>query len=341
LPSGKPQEGAVDEALDGGGKPPDKPSALPSGARPPAEQSSVLMQKITNDVTAYLRAIAERRGRNAQTATLAVTESKSWTDKEALDANLIDLVATSDIELLSKLHNREVKLLDGTVRTLSVQDQPVTTIEMTFREKALSFLVNPNLAFLLLLVGALLIYVEVTHAGMILPGVIGGLCLLLAVTGFSFLPVTASGVLLILAAIGLFVAEVFVTSFGLLALLGAVALAIGGIMLVDVPEQEFGVDPILAIAAALAFGAITVFLGTIVLKALRRETTTGSEGMIGKEGTAVTLVEADGKVLLNGEYWNASADTPILPGTAVRCIAISGLKVKVTPVEPAQVQISG
>jgi membrane-bound serine protease (ClpP class) len=166
---------------------------------------------------------------------------------------------------------------------------------------------------------------------MILPGVIGGLCLLLAVTGFSFLPVTATGVVLMVAALGLFVAEIFVTSFGLLALLGVIALALGGIMLVDVPNQEFGVDPVLAISAALAFGAITVFLGMIVLRAMRRTTTTGGEGMIGKEGTAVTDVGATGKVLMNGEYWQAVADPPIPRGTRVRCVELNGLMVRVAP----------
>ncbi len=326
-----------------GGKDAAKPAPATTERPAPAGQTSVLMEKITNDVTAYLRAIAERRGRSSEAATRAVTESKSWSDQEALAANLIDLVAASDWELLSKLDGREVKLLDGSVKTLSTKDQPITTIEMTFREHALSFLVNPNLAFLLLLIGALLIYVEVTHAGMILPGVIGGLCLLLAVTGFSFLPVTATGVLLLLAALGLFVAEIFVNSFGLLALLGIIALALGGIMLVDVPNQEFGVDPVLAISAALAFGAITVLLGMLVLRTLRRRTTTGGEGMIGKEGTAVTDVGASGKVMLNGEYWQAFADPSIPKGTPVRCVELDGLRVRVEPAgsAPSEPPVNG
>lgn len=334
-PPAKDAQGQDAEDGKDGGKDGQKPSSLPADKPVPGGQASVLMEKITNDVTAYLRAIAERRGRNAEAAMLAVTESRSWSDQEALAARLIDLVAASDWELLSQLHGREIKLLDGTVKVLSTKDQPITTVEMTFREEALSFLVNPNVAFLLLLVGALLIYVEVTHAGMILPGVIGGLCLLLAVTGFSFLPVTATGVLLLLAAVGLFVAEIFVTSFGILALLGVIALAIGGIMLVDVPNQEMGVDPVLAISAALAFGAITVFLGMIVLRALRRRTTTGGEGMVDKEGTAVTDVGATGRVLLNGEYWQATAEPPIPAGTPVRCVELNGLVARVVPAESA------
>ncbi len=311
------------------------PSSLPRKEPAPAPQTSILMDKITNDINAYLRSMCERRNRNADEAMLAVSESKSWTDQEALNANLIDLVAATDWELLSAMDGRDVRLLDGSLKTLSTKDQPITTIEMTFRERALSFLVNPNLAFLLLLVGVLLIYVEVTHAGMILPGVIGALCLLLAVTGFSFLPVTATGVVLILTAIGLFVAEIFVTSFGILAILGILALAIGGIMLVDVPGTDFGVDPVLAVSAALAFGLITVFLGRLVVKALRRRTVTGAEGMVGKEGQAVTDVSAEGKVLLNGEYWQAFADAPIRSGTRVRCVEVQGLRLKVEPVAPS------
>jgi membrane-bound serine protease (ClpP class) len=313
-------------------KPPgEAPSPTPGDQAQPAPKKtepaseSTLMSKIRQDAEAYLRSIAERRGRDAKAAELAVSESKSYTDQEALAARLVDVVAAGEPELLAKLHGREVRRLDGTVGTLSTEGAAVVEIPMTFRERALAFLVNPNVAFLLFLVGALLVYIEVTHAGMVLPGVTGGLCLLLAVTGFSFLPVTATGVLLILAAAGLFVAEVFVQSFGVLGIVGVVCLALGGIMLVDVPEGGIAVDPYLAVAAAVAFGAIVVFLATLAIRAMRRRSVTGSEGLVGLMGDAVTALEPRGKVRIGAEYWDAVATASVRAGGRVRVVSVNGL----------------
>lgn len=313
-------------------KPQSEPGKSPEGTpTDKAKSESHLMSKIREDAQAYLRSIAERRGRDTKAAELAVIESKSYTDQEAISSHLIDLVASSETELLKNLHGREVKLLDGSVKTLVTDGVPIIEIPMTFRERALAFIVNPNVAFLLFLVGALLIYIEVTHAGLILPGVMGGLCLLLAVTGFSFLPITATGVLLILAAIGLFIAEVVIQSFGILGLIGVVCLALGGIMLVDVPEGGVSVDPYLAVSAAVAFGLIVVFLATLAVRAMRAKSVTGSEGLVGQIAETVTPIGGHGKVRLMGEYWEAIADTEIPAGEKVRIVAVSGLLLKVEP----------
>jgi membrane-bound serine protease (ClpP class) len=287
------------------------------------------MEKISNDIQAFLRAIAEHRGRNPKAAVEAVTESRSWSDSEALEAGLIDLVALNEADLLLKLDGREIRRLDGSTVTLSTKDAPIVTIEMTFRERVLSFLVNPNVAFLLLLVGGLLVYIEVTQPGMVIPGVVGGLFLLLAVTGFSFLPVTATGVILIIAAVGLFVAEAFVQSFGMLALAGVVSLAIGGIMLVDIPEGGVRVDPGLAIGAALGFGIIAVVIMKLAVGALRAKVSTGSEGMIGLQGKALSDIGESGNVEVMGEYWKARAEIPVPKGSAIRVVGMDGLVLSV------------
>lgn len=316
-PDGKPGQEKAPPAPSGGG------------------QADILMQKVTNDIQAFLRDITTRRGRNPEEAAKAVAESRSFSTTEALEAGLIDLIAGSEAELLRALEGREIRRLDGSVTTLALADQPVVDVPMTFRERVLSVLVNPNVAFLMAIVGALLIYVEVTHAGLILPGVIGGLLMLMAVAGFSFLPVSVTGLLLVLAALGLFVAEVVVQSFGLLGLLGVVALALGGIMLVDVPDPEFRVAPSIAISAALAFGLLVVFLGTLALKAMKKRVKTGSEGMVGEEGVVVTDPHPEGRVLIRGEYWRAVSSVPLAPGTRVRCVGMEGLTIRVEPLETA------
>ncbi len=323
IPVGEPSSDEPNKAE--GGKPEERKTQ--------ANQASVLLEKVRQDALAFLRAIAERRGRNQKAAELAVTESRSYSDQEALDQKLIDLVAANEADLLARLHGREVQMLNGEVRVLSTAGVPVVTIEKTFREKALEALTNPNVAFLLAVVGALLLYVEITHAGMVLPGVIGGILLLLAVMGFSFLPINATGVLLILTGLGLFVAEVFVQGFGLLGVAGAVCLALGAIMLVDLPERELGVDPFLAVGAAVALGLISVFLMGLAVRVLRRRAVTGVEGLLGLEGESVTPLQPSGKVLLRGEYWNAKTSAPLPARTRVRCVGVDGLVLRVEPVE--------
>lgn len=292
-------------------------------------QASILMDKVREDFEAYLRSITKLRGRNTSAAELAVTESRSYTDQEALEQNLVDLVAATDRELLDRLDGREIHMLDGSSRVLATKGAPIIDVERTFREEALEFLTDPNVAFLLFLVGALLIYIEVTHAGMVLPGVVGGILLLLSVMGFSFLPINATGVILMLAAIGLFVAEVMIQGFGILGIAGVVCLALGGIMLVDLPEEGLQVDPYLAVSTAVAFGAISLLLMSLAVRALRRKTVTGSEGLVGLHGKALSDLDPRGKVFLRGEYWNGVSDQPIAKDSRVVCTGMNGLDLQV------------
>lgn len=329
----KPPVSGTAPQTDGAAGESSPPAPAPQRA-PPASQANILMEKISSDIQAYLRAITAVRGRNAEAAALAVSESRAYTEQEALDQHLIDLVAATEADLLRQLDGREVRRVDGTTTTLALAGAQIIDVPMTFRERVLSFLVNPNVAFLLFLVGLLLVYVEVTHTGLVLPGVIGGLALLLAVTGFSFLPLNAAGVLLIIAAIGLFVAEVFVQSFGVLALAGAASLAIGAIILVDLPDGGMRVDPKLAIMTAVAFGGIVMFLTLLAVRSLRRTVTTGSEGLMGQVATAlVAFGPGPGRVMIHGEYWSARADVEIAEGARVRVRAMDGLTLVVEPDE--------
>ena len=295
-------------------------------------QSSILMQKVKQDVLAYLRAIAQRRGRNSEACEKAVTESKSYSDEEAVKEKVVDLVAVNERDLLNKLEGREIKMLSGETKVLRVGNSAIIEIEKTFREKALEFITNPNIAFLLFVVGAILIYVEITHTGMVLPGVVGAILLLLAIMGFSFLPISVTGVLLILLAIGLFIAEVFVQSFGLLGVAGIVCLALGAIMLVDLPEKELRIDPFLAIGTAVGVGGIILFLAGIAIRAFRRKPVTGKEGMVGEVGEAVSDIAPEGQVFVAGTYWKAISEKPVPKGSKVRCIQVKGLTLVVEAV---------
>lgn len=296
-------------------------------------QESTILEKITNDMEAFLRAIADKRGRDKKAAELAVSESKSYADQEALQNRLIDFVVGSEKELITSLEGKEVTMVDGTKRLLSLKDKPIIDIPMTFRETVLASVTDPNVAFLLLLLGILLIYIEITHFGLIIPGVIGGICLLLAVTGFSFLPVSATGILFILAAFALFVAEIKVQGFGFLGIAGVICLALGGIMLVDVPEADFRIDPLLAIVAAITFGGIILFLAMIAVKASKRKPATGNQMLIGMTCEVVTDLAPRGKVLVMGEYWDAVSDVHVNAGSKVRCIGVEGLTLKVEPIK--------
>ncbi|MDI7267597.1 MAG: nodulation protein NfeD, partial [Myxococcota bacterium] len=334
--SAPPREGEGEGGGEAGGE-------TGEGARKPARRSgdSTIVEKIRQDARAFLRAVAERRGRNVATAELAITESKSFTDREALDGGLIDIIAASESELLEKLDGREVRMLDGTTRVLATKGASIAAVERTFREKALGVLTDPNLVFVMLLLGALLVYVEINHPGLIVPGVVGGIFLLLALTGFAMLPVGVAGVLLLLAAVGLFIAEFKVQSYGLLGLAGVVCLALGGIMLVDLPEEGIRVDPYLAVSAAVALGGILLFLVWLSAGTLKLKATTGAEGLAGLEGEALGDLAPRGKVFLRGEYWDAVASSAVPKGARVRCVGAAGLVLHVEVVEAGGGVVAG
>jgi membrane-bound serine protease (ClpP class) len=296
------------------------------------QMDPVMKQKVENDAAAYLRSISEKRGHNSQLAETAVRESKSFTEKEALDQHLIDLVAGSDRELLAALDGRTVTRFDGSQVTLHTAGAEIENYDPSLREKIISSITDPNIALILLVIGALGIYVEFSSPGLIFPGVAGAILALLGLSALSVLPINWLGAALILLAFGLFVLEAHVTSHGILAAGGAIALVLGAVMLVNSPIPELRIHWLTAISLALPFSAITVFLVTIAVRARRNKVQTGREGMIGEVGNAITELAPTGKVFVRGEYWDAVAPKPVPPGAAVRVVSVDKLKLTVEPV---------
>jgi membrane-bound serine protease (ClpP class) len=293
------------------------------------EAGKTLTEKITSNAKAFLRSIASKRNRNIEEAEKGVVESKSFTDSEALEKHLIDLVARDEAELLQRLDGFKVRMFSGQERALKTRGEPITDYLMTTREKFLSMISQPNLALLLGVAGLILLYFEFSNPGFVAPGVIGGICLLLSILGFSFLPVNYVGVLLILLAIGLFIAEVKVQGFGILGFGGVVAMVIGTLILIDTPDPAMRIGLATAIGVALPFAVIFLILLVALLKSMTQKVVTGEKGMVGLVGVADSDVSRSGRVRVRGEYWAARSDAPIIAGRPVRVVEIENLTVKV------------
>jgi len=296
------------------------------------EAGKTLTEKITSNATAYMRSIAAKRHRNVEEAEKGVTESKSFTEVEALNDHLIDFIASDDDDLFRKLQDYHVKLFSGREVTLRPVGVPVVEYQMTTREKLLSLISHPNLALLLGLSGLILLYVEFAHPGLIAPGVIGAICVLLSILGFSLLPINYVGVLLILLAIGLFVAEVKVQGFGILGLGGVVSMVIGVLILVDSPDPAMRIGLTTALSVALPFAAIFLILLFALIKSLRQGVATGTDGMVGLVGVADSEVFRQGRVRVRGEYWAAHSTNLIAAGRPVRVVAVKDLTLHVEEV---------
>ncbi len=293
------------------------------------EAGKTLTQKITSNATAYLRSIAGKRNRNIDEAEKGVTDSKSFTDTEALQKNLIDLVAKDEGELFGRLDGYKVRLFTGQERALHTKGQVVVDYSMNTRQRFLSTISQPNLALLLGIAGLILLYFEFTHPGFVAPGVIGGICLLLSILGFSFLPINYVGVLLILLAIGLFIAEVKVQGFGILGLGGVVSMVIGLLILINTPDPSMRIGLGTALAVSIPFAVIFMILLFVLLKSLRQKVYTGVAGMIGLIGVADTEIHTTGRVKVRGEYWAACSDSPIAAGKSVKVLSVIDLNLKV------------
>jgi membrane-bound serine protease (ClpP class) len=292
----------------------------------------VMEKKVVSDASAYIRSYTAKRGRNAQLAETGVTESRAFTAEEALKDNLIDAVISDVHGILERYDGKQIRRIDDRTQTLHLKNATVEIFQMSPRQRILSRVLDPNLALILALAGLLGLYVEVTHPGMVLPGVIGGISLILALFAFNMLPVNWAGAALILLAIVLFVLEATVTSHGILALGGIVAMIAGGLMLVNGPIPQLRIHFSTTLAVALPLSLITVVLVRLVYLSHKKKSVTGEEGMIGEEGTAKTDIHNEGKVFVRGEYWNASSDRPIPAGTRVRVVRVQGLKIDVEQV---------
>ena len=311
------------------------PVLLPSigtGGEPPKD--SPIMAKAENDLAAYARSLASNRGRNEKVAEEAVRKSSAFTEREALKLHLIDYVCKDESELLSVLDGKTIRRFDGTTQTLHLRRVRIVSIDMSLRERFLNFLADPTLALLLLFAGIVGLYVEFTHPGMIAPGVVGGICLLLFALASQILPINWAGAALVVAGIILFLLELKVPSYGTLTAGGVVCLVLGALMLFKSQPgtPHLGVARWAIVSIAGTAGLIMAILTTLVVQAWRHKPTTGSVGLLGQRGTALTDLEPDGQVFVHGEYWNARTARPIRKGAKVRVTGVQDLVLEVEEV---------
>jgi membrane-bound serine protease (ClpP class) len=293
------------------------------------------LRKIENDAAAFARTIALERGRNADWAEKAVPQSVSITERDAVRMNVVDLVAESIPDLLAKIDGRTVKTAKGTV-TLATKDAVAKPIAIGFRDRFLNIITDPNVAYVLMMLGTLGLMFELSNPGAVLPGVIGGISLILAFFAFQSLPINFAGMLLILFAIVLFIAEVKVVSHGVLAIGGVVAMALGSLMLYDEPEAGFRVSWLVIIPTVAVTAGIFLFALTAGVRALARRPQLGAEALVGATGTACGPLTPEGQLKLNGEIWRAVADHPVPDGAPVRVVAVEGLTLRVVAREASE-----
>jgi len=305
----------------------------------PQQIDEVFRKKINQDAMAFLRSFTERRKRNPELAEKAITESKAFTEKESLEAKMIDLIASSPEDLLRQLDGRIVTRFDGTQVTLSLKNAVRTPFELSARQRFLARIVEPDVFFVLLILGVLGLYTEFTHPGVIAPGVIGGICLVLALYAMHFLPVNLAGLFLIGLSLAFFILEAKAPSHGVLAFGGVVSMFLGAVFLIRSPLTSGGVSIGVALAGTLPFAVLAVVLMRLVLRSRQWKTTTGKEELIGAHGLAVARLSAgaEGMIRVHGELWRAESSQPVQEGGTVRVLRVEGLKLYV---EPADVAVS-
>jgi membrane-bound serine protease (ClpP class) len=288
-----------------------------------------MSEKIINDLTAYIRSIVVKKGRNAEWAEQAIRESVSITAKEALDIKVIEIIADSLPDLLEKLHGRQVEK-EGRNFTLETKGAQIEKILPGLRFKILDVVANPNIAYILMMIGGIGIMMELYNPGLIFPGVVGGICLLLSFFALQVLPVNYVGIMLIILSVILFILELKIASFGLLSLGAIISLTLGSIMLFDTGETAMRVSWSVIIPMVSMVSAFFIFALGLVVKAWLKQPRTGKQGLIGEVGVALTNLDTEGKVAIHGEYWNANSDGHILKGEKVKVIRVDDLCLKVT-----------
>ena len=298
-----------------------------------AKMDDLMKQKMENDAAALMRSVVAKRGRNVDLAESAVRESKSFTDQEALDKKLIEYIAPSEQDLFHQLSGKSFKRFDGTTLTLSISGQPVVDYRMTPKQRLLSYIMDPNVAFILLAIGALALYAEFNHPGAVIPGTVGAVFILLASFALNLLPVRFAAIAMIIGAFALFAAEAKFASHGVLTTGGIALLTIGGLFLVDAPIPEMRVHLLTALAVSIPLGIITAFLMSIAVRARRNKIVTGEQGLIGEIGVAQTQLSPAGKVFVHGELWDAISTMPVPAGEQIVVRQVDGLTLRVDPVE--------
>jgi len=302
------------------------------------EMDPVMKEKMENDSAAFMRSFVAKRGRNVEAAESGVRQSKSFTEQEALKLRLIDYVATSEQNLFEQMRGKPVKRFDGTTVTLDLVGKPVRPFIMTLKQRILAYIMDPNVAFLLFSIGMLALWGEFKTPGAVFPGVIGLICILLALFAFNILPTRFAAFALIVAAFILFALEAKFTSYGILGAGGVLCMVLGALMLVDAPIPEMQIRLWTALGVAVPFGVIAVFLMTLALRAQMAKVQVGTETMVGVVGVARTPLSPKGKVFIQGELWDAVSTASVDTGAEVRVRRVQGL---VLDVEPAPARSQG
>ncbi|MEO7649668.1 MAG: nodulation protein NfeD [Bryobacteraceae bacterium] len=284
------------------------------------QMDAVMKQKVENDAAASIRSLTAKRGRNSALAEKVVLESKSFTEKEALENHLIETIARDERDLVAQLDGREITRFDGRRQTLKLKDAEIAAYAPSLRQRILSAISDPNAALILIVLGVLSIYVEFSAPGLIFPGVAGSIAAVLGLSALSLLPINWTGAALILLAFTLFILEAKFTSHGILGVGGGVALVLGAMLLIDSPLPELRVRLSVALSLAVPFTAITLFLLTLAVRARANKVITGAAGMINEMAVAITELSPRGKVFVHGEYWDAVSSSPAekAPGCASR-----------------------
>lgn len=292
------------------------------------KMDETMEKKAVNDLAAMVRGIAEKRGRNPEWAEQAVRESVSITETEALKENVIDLIAPDLPSLLKGINGKTVELVIGK-KTLATEGAEVKEIPMGFRYRLLEIISNPNIAYILMIIGFYGLYFELSNPGSIFPGIAGVICLILAFYALHTLPISYAGLMLIILGIGLFIAEAFITSHGILGVGGAISMLLGSLMLIDSSAPVLQLSWAVIIPAVLVSALLFIITVTVAVRVHREKPDTGQEGLINMNAVAKTDVHADGQVFLRGEYWSAWSEEPIQKGSDVTVVGIQGLKLKV------------
>jgi len=310
-------------------------AAHPVGVSITGQQMDKTMEeKVTHDAASYIKSIAEKRGRNIKMAEDAVRKSLSYTEKEALKGNLIDLIANNEQEIVDYFNGRSIKRFNGEELLLELEGDEIIEIPMSARQKFLLTISNPNLAYILFMIGLLGLYFEFSNPGAIIPGVVGVISLLLAIFAFQILPINYVGLMLILLAIGLFILEIKIQSYGILSIGGIISMIIGSTMLINSPIPELRPSLNFIIPVAIGVSLIIIFLIFITVRAHSKKASTGKEGLIGEIGTVQKNLNPEGTVFVHGEIWNAEAPEEIPKGAKVKVVEVlKNLKIKVIKIQ--------
>lgn len=295
------------------------------------KMDDVMKEKVENDASALMRSVVAKRGRNVDVAESTVRQSKSFTEQEALSQKLIDYVAPNEQDLFKQMDGKPIKRFNGQTVTVALNGQRVQFFDMTLKEHILAYIMNPNIAFILLAIGALALYAEFNHPGAVVPGTVGVVFILLTIFALNLLPVRFAAVVLIFASFVLFALEAKFATHGVLAIGGITTLTLGGLLLVDAPIPEMQVHLVTALAVSIPIGIITVFLMSIALKARANKVSTGAQGLLGAVALAHTPLSPRGKVFVHGEIWDAVSSQNVSAGESVIVRRVEGLQLQVDP----------